>query len=147
MLKRKILVKKIHKDAIIPKLQNKGDAGLDLSSVENVTIKAKEFCVVSTGLCFEIPKNYEIQIRPRSGLSAKFGVSVLNAPGTIDSGYRGEVKVILFNFSNNDFVVEKGMRIAQMVVNKLSKFSLKETFEVNTNTQRNDNGFGSTGLK
>lgn len=134
-------------DAVMPSLKNDGDAGMDLCSIEDKVVKSMSFCTVNTGLKFEIPKGYEIQIRPRSGLASKYGISVLNTPGTIDSGYRGEVRVILFNFSENDFVVEKGMRICQMVVSKLDAFELEKVDFVNENSERNSGGFGSTGLK
>ena len=142
-----IKVCKISEDAKIPSFKREGDAGMDLCSIEDFTLNPMSFGVVGTGLKFEIPDGYEIQIRPRSGLAAKYGISVLNTPGTIDSGYRGEVKVILFNFSPNQFKIEKGMRICQMVVSKLDKFNLIETDTINEISERKDGRFGSTGLK
>ena len=146
-MKPKIKVMKSDVNAKMPERKNPTDAGMDLCSIEDKIIQPKSFCTVNTGLRFEIPAGYEIQIRPRSGLAAKSGVSVLNTPGTIDSGYAGDVKVILFNFSDEPFHVEVGMRICQMVVSKLDKFKLVETTVIDTNTNRGDGGFGSTGLK
>ncbi|MBQ7307954.1 MAG: dUTP diphosphatase [Clostridia bacterium] len=134
-------------DAVLPTFKKSGDAGMDLCSVEEKIIEPKSFCMVNTGLQFEIPNGYEIQIRPRSGLAAKHGVSVLNTPGTIDSGYRGEVQAILFNFSDVPFKVEKGMRICQMVVSKLDEFELKQVSKIDEDSDRSTGGFGSTGLK
>lgn len=139
-------VQKIVEDAIIPSFQYEFDAGMDISSIEEKIIPAHGFNNVGTGLRFEIPKGYEIQIRPRSGLSFKYGVSVLNAPGTIDSGFRGEVRVVLFNVSDKDFKVEKGMRIAQMVVGKLAEFDLVQVDSIDSETLRSDKGFGSSGI-
>ena len=138
-------IKKLNNDAIIPTFANKGDAGMDLYVTEDVVIKSHSFGVVSTGLAVEIPENYEIQIRSRSGLAAKSGIAVLNAPGTIDCGYRGEIKIILFNVSNNDFEVKKGMRMAQMVVSKLTEFEIEEVTDFTSATERGSNGFGSSG--
>lgn len=137
----------INSDAVMPSFKRDGDAGMDLCSVEEKIIEPMTFTTIGTGLKFEIPNGYEIQIRPRSGLASKYGISVLNTPGTIDSGYRGEVKVILFNFSNNPFKIEKGMRICQMVVSKLDQFNLKEVDFIDENSDRKDGGLGSTGLK
>ena len=142
-----IKVCKICDEAVIPTFKKKGDAGMDLCSVEEKVLLPMSFGVVGTGLKFEIPLGYEIQIRPRSGLAAKYGISVLNTPGTIDSGYRGEVKVILFNFSNQEFKIEKGMRICQMVVSKLDEFDLVVCDGIDENSERKSCGFGSTGLK
>ena len=138
-------IKKLNNDAIIPTFANKGDAGMDLYVTEDAVIKSHSFGVVSTGLAVEIPENYEIQIRSRSGLAAKSGIAVLNAPGTIDCGYRGEIKIILFNVSNNDFEVKKGMRMAQMVVSKLTEFEIEEVTDFTSTTERGSNGFGSSG--
>ena len=146
MKKIDIKVEKINPDAVIPSFKKQGDAGMDLVSVESGDIPPMSVKVFGTGLKFEIPEGYEIQVRPRSGLASRHGISVLNTPGTVDSGYRGEVKVILFNFSNETFVVEKGMRIAQMVVNELPDVNLFEVKNIDTNSDRSDGGFGSTGL-
>ena len=109
-------------------------------------IQPGKSAIISTGLAVAIPKNFEIQIRPRSGLAAKNQISVLNTPGTIDADYRGELKVILINLSDKVFVVEKGLRIAQMVLSPVIKAKLKEVSELE-NTERGSGGFGSTGIK
>ena len=146
-MKPKFKVELTHPDAVMPAFKKQDDAGMDLCSVEEKVLEPKSFCMVNTGLKFEIPKGYEIQIRPRSGLAANYGISVLNTPGTIDAGYRGEIKVILFNFSDQPFKIEKQMRICQMVVSKLDKFSLIQVSNINDNSDRKSGGFGSTGLK
>lgn len=133
-----------------PKYATSGSAGFDLRSNENVVIKAGKYALVSTGLYFELPPNMELQVRSRSGLAAKFGVAVLNSPGTVDSDYRGEVKVILINHGEMDFNISKGDRIAQAVVamNCGNNFiNLNKVNELNENTDRGSGGFGSTGLK
>jgi dUTP pyrophosphatase len=132
---------KLHEDAIIPQYQTIGSAGLDLHSIEATIITPGERKLVGTGLRINLPGGTEGQIRPRSGLAAKHGITVLNTPGTIDEDYKGEIKVILYNASDSTFSVEKGDRIAQLVVNqvyKLTGFTLDNT--------REDKGFGSTGL-
>ena len=134
-------------NAVIPAFKKQGDAGMDVCSVEEKIIEPMKFCTVNTGLRFEIPDGYEIQVRPRSGLARKYGISVLNTPGTIDSGYRGDVQVILFNFSDTPFKVEVGMRICQLVVNKLDPVTLVEVQQISTDSDRKDGGLGSTGLK
>ena len=123
-------------------------AGMDLrANLENpVTLRPLERSLVPTGLFIELPSDYEAQIRPRSGLSAKRGITVLNAPGTIDADYRGEIKVILVNLSNEDFVIESGERIAQMVVAKHERVEWEEAMEL-AETERGAGGFGSTGNK
>ena len=140
-------VELMNPDAVMPTFKKEDDAGMDLCSIEEKILEPKSFCTVGTGLKFEIPKGYEIQIRPRSGLAAKHGISVLNTPVTIDTGYRGEVKVILFNFSNEPFKIEKQMRICQMVVSKLDDFSLIQVSKIDEDSDRKGDGFGSTGLK
>lgn len=134
-----------NKEVFIPKYKTKGSSGMDLSSIEDCILWSRETRLVSTNLAVEIPEGYEIQIRPRSGLAAKNSVTVLNSPGTIDSDYRGEIKVILYNAGTQDFHISKGDRIAQMVLAKVEKMEL---FEYNlSKTKRNDGGFGSTGNK
>lgn len=140
-----IKIKKLSDDAIIPDYQSIGASGFDLHSIENVIINPSDIIAIKTGLAFEIPSGYEIQIRPRSGLALKMGISVLNSPGTIDSDYRGEVMVILFNFSKKIFNINKGDRIAQGVVCKIYQANLISTDAIDS-TERNDKGFGSTGL-
>ena len=143
-----ILIKRLSKDVALPKYETEGSSGLDLAAHTDKQIKILpgRSEVIPTGLAVAIPKNFEIQIRPRSGLAAKSQISVLNTPGTIDSDYRGELKVILINLSDKIFVVEKGLRIAQMVLCPVVKATLKEVTELE-NTKRGSGGFGSTGIK
>ena len=143
-----ILIKRLSKDVALPKYETDGSSGLDLAANTDKQIKISpgKSEIISTGLAVAIPKNFEIQIRPRSGLAAKRQISVLNTPGTIDADYRGELKVILINLSNKVFVVEKGLRIAQMVLCPVIKATLKEVTNLE-NTERGSGGFGSTGIK
>jgi dUTP pyrophosphatase len=140
----KFVLKRLHEDAIVPTYQTPGSAGADLCSVEDVEIPEGQTRVVSTGLAIEIPAGFEIQIRPRSGLAAKHSVTVLNTPGTIDSDYRGEVKVILINHGTRPFAITKGDRIAQMVIGRVFQAGFEEALELNQ-TLRGAGGFGSTG--
>ena len=123
-------------------------SGLDLKAgIDNkIIIQRNEFFVVPTGIIIEIPKGYEAQVRPRSGLAAKNGISVLNTPGTIDSDYRGELKVILINHGKQDFSVTPGMRIAQLILAPSYKVKINLVKEISTSTKRGKQGFGSTGL-
>ena len=132
----------------IPKYQTKNSAGVDIraSLDEDLVLKAGEFKLVSTGIYLEIPSSYEVQIRARSGLSIKHGIGLVNGIGTIDSDYRGEIKVPLINFSKEDFIIENGMRIAQMVLSKYEKIDFEEVDEL-SDSERQDGGFGSTGVK
>ncbi len=141
-----ILIKRIKATAVIPKYESPGASGLDLSACldEKVIIKPGEKQLISTGISLSIPKEFEIQIRPRSGLAAKSSISVLNTPGTIDSDYRGEIKVILYNFGKNSFEVINGLRIAQMVLCPIAKAELREVKSLDQ-TSRGVGGFGSTG--
>ena len=143
-----ILIKRLSKNVPLPKYETDGSSGLDLAANIDIKIEIKpgETKIIPTGLFVGIPKNFEIQIRPRSGLAAKNQISVLNTPGTIDADYRGELKVILINLSDKIFVVEKGLRIAQMVVCPVVKAELKEVETLN-DTKRGSGGFGSTGVK
>ena len=143
-----ILIKKLSKNITLPKYETEGSSGLDLAANidEQIKILPGKSEIIPTGLAVAIPKNFEIQIRPRSGLAAKSQVSVLNTPGTIDADYRGESKVILINLSDKVFVVTKGMRIAQMVVCPIIKATLKEVTKLEI-TERGSGGFGSTGIK
>jgi dUTP pyrophosphatase len=140
----RVQIKKLHPDAIVPKYQTAGAAGVDLCSVEDVTIGEGDKALVATGLSMAIPQGWEGQVRPRSGLAAKSALTVLNTPGTIDSDYRGEVKVILINHGHGVFHVRKGDRIAQMVFAPVAQaeFTEVETLE---STDRGAGGFGSTG--
>ena len=143
-----ILIKKLSKTASIPKYETDGSSGMDLAADidEKIEIKPGDTQVVPTGLSVSIPLEFEIQIRPRSGLAAKHQLSVLNTPGTIDADYRGEIKVILINLGKKSFVVEKGSRIAQMVLCPIIKAKIIET-ETLDDTTRGSGGFGSTGTK
>ena len=143
-----ILIKRLSKDIILPKYETNGSSGLDLSANIKTPIKIEpgKTTIIPTGVSVSIPKNFEIQIRPRSGLAAKNQITVLNTPGTIDADYRGEIKVILINLSKETFVVENGARIAQMVVCPVIKAKLKEVDSLD-NTSRGSGGFGSTGMK
>jgi dUTP pyrophosphatase len=137
--------KLIHPDAILPEYAHPGDAGMDVKSVDDLTIKPGERALVHTGLVMMLPAGYEAQVRPRSCLALKKGVTVLNTPGTIDEGYRGEVGVILANFGSEDFVVSKGDKIAQIVVAPVTIAQIVETADVDE-TERGEGGFGSTGV-
>ncbi len=130
----------------LPKYQTEGSVGLDLQAniEESITLKPLERALVATGLFMEIPVGYEVQVRPRSGLAAKFGVTVLNTPGTIDPDYRGEIKVIVVNLSNDNYTIEPGERVAQAVVAKYEQAQWSEV-EVLDSTERGAGGFGSTG--
>lgn len=131
----------------IPKYQTENSAGVDIraSLDEDLVLKAGEFKLVSTGIYLEIPSSYEVQIRARSGLSIKHGIGLVNGIGTIDSDYRGEIKVPLINFSKEDFTIENGMRIAQMVLSKYEKINFEEV-DALSDSERQDGGFGSTGV-
>ena len=143
-----ILIKRLSKKVTLPKYETDGSSGLDLAAFidRNIEIKPGKSEIIPTGLAVSIPKNFEIQIRPRSGLAAKNQISVLNTPGTIDADYRGEIKVILINLSDKSFIVEKGLRIAQMILCPIVKATLKEV-ELLEDTERGSSGFGSTGIK
>jgi len=129
-----------------PEYQTALSAGMDIhaSIEEDIIIKSMERILVPTGLYFELPPGYEAQVRPRSGLAAKFGITVLNTPGTIDADYRGEIKVILVNLSNEEFTVKNGDRIAQVIVNKFEKVEWEKVDELKESA-REARGFGSTG--
>ena len=143
-----ILIKRLSKNIPLPKYETSGSSGMDLAAnlEKSVKIEPGKVSVIPTGISLSIPQNFEIQIRPRSGLAAKNQISVLNTPGTIDADYRGEIKVILINLGNRTFVVEKGARIAQMVLCPVVKANLKEVKTLE-DTKRGSGGFGSTGTK
>ena len=132
----------------LPNYETIASAGMDLRAniIEPITLKPLERTIVRTGLFIELPIGYEAQVRPRSGLAAKKGVTVLNSPGTIDADYRGEIGVILVNLSNDDFVIENGERIAQLIIAKHERAEWIEV-ETLTETSRGEGGFGSTGVK
>lgn len=142
----KIKIKKIHQQAVIPKYHSDGAAGFDLHACESCVIKANKIGLIKTGLTMAIEEGFELQIRPRSGLAFQNSISVLNAPGTIDSDYRGEIGVILINHSEVDFTICAGDRIAQGVVAQVFQAHFEECVELDV-TQRGAKGFGSTGVK
>jgi len=141
-----ILIKKIFKDVNLPKYETDGSSGLDLEAYINddIILMPGERKLIPTGISVAMPTNMEIQIRPRSGLAFKNGISVVNTPGTIDSDYRGEVKVLLINLGQDNFIIKKFQRIAQMVVCPIVKVKLTETEDL-SETIRGEGGFGSTG--
>lgn len=143
MKKIKVKIKRIE-DLPLPKYQTPDSSGLDLYSAEDKIIKKKSFDTVRTGIAIEIPKGYEAQIRPRSGLAKNYGIGILNSPGTIDADYRGEIMVILFNFSNKDFPIKKGERIAQLVFSPVVRVEWVEVKELKK-SKRDKGGFGHTG--
>ena len=142
----KVLIKRLDPKVKLPAYKTEGASGMDLMAFIDKTIflKPKTSTLVPTGLSVAFSKNFEIQIRPRSGLAAKNNISVLNTPGTIDSDYRGEIKVIIFNHGNNDFIINNGDRIAQMILTPVEKMELEETNDL-PETLRGEGGFGSTG--
>ncbi len=144
----KILIKKTNRKVITPKYKTEGSSGVDLSAFldKEVVIKPNSSELIPTGLQVAIPEELEIQIRPRSGLAAKESIGVLNSPGTIDSDYRGELKIILFNHGNKDFIINNGDRIAQMVLVPILKMEFEEVDSL-PETIRGQGGFGSTGKK
>lgn len=144
---QKILIKKLHSDVNLPAYETSGSSGMDLQAYisEEIILKPGERKLIPTGLSVAIPENLEIQIRPRSGLAYKKGISVVNTPGTIDSDYRGEIKVLLINLGKEDFIIKKFERIAQMVICPITKVVLSETNDL-PDTIRGEGGFGSTGV-
>ena len=142
----KVLIKKLDPAVKIPEYKTDGASGMDLIAFikEPINIKPKASSLVPTGISVAFAADYEIQIRPRSGLAAKNNISVLNTPGTIDSDYRGEIKVIIYNHGNNEFIINDGDRIAQMILTPVFKMELEETLDL-PNTIRGKGGFGSTG--
>jgi len=132
----------------LPNYETNASAGMDLRAnlTESITLKPLERTLVKTGLFIELPIGYEAQVRPRSGLAFKKGITVLNSPGTVDADYRGEIGVILVNLSNEDFVIENGERIAQLIIAKHERTEWQVTIEL-TETSRGEGGFGSTGIK
>lgn len=136
--------KRIHPDAVLPAYAHQSDAGMDVRSVADVVIPPGGRALVPTGLVAVIPPMHELQVRPRSGLALKHGVTVLNTPGTVDSGYRGEIGVILANFGDKDFAVAKGDKVAQLVFAPVVQPEIVETDTIDE-TDRGAGGFGSTG--
>jgi dUTP pyrophosphatase len=142
----KVLVKKLDPSVQLPSYKTNGASGMDLMAFieKPINLEPGKSCLVPTGLSVAFSQEYEIQIRPRSGLAAKNNISVLNTPGTIDSDYRGEIKIILFNHSNDNFIINKNDRVAQMVLTPIIKMELEETNEL-PESIRGEGGFGSTG--
>ena len=142
----RVLIKKLDPKVTLPSYKTKGASGMDLMAFvkEKIVIKPQTSALIPTGLSVAFSEDYEIQIRPRSGLAAKNNISVLNTPGTIDSDYRGELKIIIFNHSNHDFVINNNDRIAQMVLMPVLKVDFNEVDEL-PETYRGSGGFGSTG--
>ncbi|MCW8848608.1 MAG: dUTP diphosphatase [Melioribacteraceae bacterium] len=149
MKKINLLVKRIsesYKDISLPNYATEGSSGMDVRAAieKSLVIPMGKVALIPTNLSVEIPLGYEIQVRPRSGLAAKNGIGVLNSPGTIDSDYRGEVKIILFNFGSEDFVINRGDRIAQLVIAEVIQAKIVESENLN-NSDRGEGGFGHTG--
>ena len=142
----KVLIKKLDPSVKLPEYKTTGASGMDLIAFirEPLELKPQMSCIVPTGLAVAFPENYEIQVRPRSGLAAKNNISILNTPGTIDSDYRGEIKVIIHNHGNRNFTVNNGDRIAQMILCPVVKMKLEEAIDL-PKTIRGQSGFGSTG--
>ena len=142
----KVLIKKLFPEVQLPSYKTSGASGMDLMAFikSSVTVKPKTSFIIPTGLSIAFSEDYEVQIRPRSGLAARNNISVLNTPGTIDSDYRGEIKVIIYNHGNNDFLIDNGDRIAQMILSPVVKMELEETSDL-PRTIRGKGGFGSTG--
>tara|TARA_B110000003_G_C16220112_1_gene366994 strand:- start:62 stop:499 length:438 start_codon:yes stop_codon:yes gene_type:complete len=142
----KVLIRKLSPDVELPSYKTSGASGMDLMAFikSSIIIKPKTSCLVPTGLSIAFSEDYEVQIRPRSGLAAKNNISVLNTPGTIDSDYRGEIKVIIYNHSNSDFLINNKDRIAQMILTPVLKMEFEMTDEL-PETIRGEDGFGSTG--
>ena len=146
MVKVKVLVKKLNTNVKLPAYKTSGASGMDLMAFidQPMKIAPKSTCLVPTGLSLAFPEDYEIQIRPRSGLAAKNKITVLNTPGTIDSDYRGEIKIILFNHGNEEFIINNKDRVAQMILMPVIKMDLEETNDL-PGSIRGEGGFGSTG--
>ena len=142
----KVLIKKLNPTVKLPIYKTTGASGMDLMAcIKNpINLKAQTSCLIPTGISVAFPNEFEIQIRPRSGLAAKNNIGVLNTPGTIDSDYRGEIKVIIYNHGNEDFLINNRDRIAQMILTPVIKMELQETDEL-PKTVRGEGGFGSTG--
>jgi len=141
-----IQIKKLRKDAVLPRYMTELAAGMDICALvdEEMLVKPGERCLVPTGLAFSIPAGFEIQVRPRSGLAIKHGIALVNSPGTIDADYRGEVRIIMINHGDDEFVIQSGDRIAQLVVAPVCQAVLEEVDELD-DTARGAGGFGHTG--
>ena len=141
----KIKIKKISSEAIIPHYVHEGDAGMDVYSIEDLTLNTGDIKLVKTGLSFEVPKGYELQVRPKSGLALNKGITLTNSPGTLDSGYRGELGVIMQNCGKVPHEIKKGEKIAQLVLARYEEAQIIEVTDL-SETSRGKGGFGSTGL-
>lgn len=141
-----VKIKRIHPEAKLPKQARDGDAGMDLYAIGERSLQPGERALIATGIQLELPEGTEAQVRPRSGLALKYGVTVLNSPGTIDAGYRGEVGVILINHGQEVFHVAHHMRIAQLVIQYVPQVSLEEVDELSS-SERGERGFGSSGVR
>lgn len=141
----KLKIRKLHQLAIIPKYEHSNDSGLDLFSIEEIKIPSGESRLIHTGISIELPQGTEAQVRPRSGLALKYQITVLNTPGTVDEGYRGEIGVILINHGKSLFKVTEGMKIAQMVITPVIHVEVEEVDNL-SHTSRGTGGFGSTGM-
>ena len=141
-----INVKRLHPDAVVPTYAIPGDAGADLSALDEVVVPARGHAVVPTGIAIELPSGFVGLVHSRSGLAIKEGIAVVNSPGTIDSGYRGEIRVGLINHRDSDFVVTAGMRIAQLVIQRVEHAAFTVVTEL-SDSDRGEAGFGSTGIK
>jgi len=142
----KVKVKKLVEEAKVPKIAHEGDAGFDLYSIEEINLKPMQRALVRTGISISFDKGFEAQIRPKSGLAINHGLTLLNTPGTIDAGYRGEIKVIIANLGEKEYLIEKGKKICQVVFNKIEEPEIEEVKELDETT-RGEGGFGSTGLE
>jgi dUTP pyrophosphatase len=142
----KVLIKKLDSSVELPKYKTTGASGMDLMAFVRQPIKLEpnSSCLISTGISIAFSEDYEVQIRPRSGLAAKNSITVLNTPGTIDSDYRGEIKIILFNHGKKEFIINNKDRVAQMILSPVIKMELEEIDDL-PNTLRGESGFGSTG--
>ena len=141
-----VKVRRVVPEARLPKLEHEGDAGYDLYSIEDATLRPMERKLVRTGISIALEKGFEAQVRPKSGLAIEHGITMLNSPGTIDAGYRGEIKVIVINLGEKEYKIEAGKKIAQLVFNKIETPEMAEAKELDA-TARGHGGFGSTGLK
>ena len=139
-------VKLLYPNSKLPEFANPGDAGMDVFSVEDKLIKSGESELISIGLVLELPKNTEIQVRPKSGLALNNQITVLNAPGTIDEGYRGAVKIVIINHGKQDFMIKEGMKVAQLVLKPTYNVKICKVDYINNDTDRGSNGFGSSGI-
>ena len=140
-----VKIKKLHPEAIVPQYAHEGDSGADLFSTIDYTLQPMERKAIPTGLSAEIPKGFELQVRPKSGLALKNGITVLNTPGTIDYGYRGEIHAILINLGSEPYIIKAGQKVAQLVAAPVA-YAKFEVVEDLSETSRGEGGFGSTGL-